>query len=55
MVINFYRKYDSASLYLNLGVFKEHLDPISAKYDALMDKEGLDPNLPDEDDEDVPF
>lgn len=55
MVINFYRKYDSASLYLNLGVFKEHLDPISAKYDALMDKEGLDPNLPDGDDEDVPF
>ncbi|WP_130837541.1 hypothetical protein [Lachnoclostridium sp. Marseille-P6806] len=54
MVMNFYHKYDPASIYLNLAVIKQHMDPISAKYDAAMHSAGLDPNLPDRDDE-VPF
>lgn len=58
MVMNFYHKYDPASIYLNLMIVKPHMDPISAKYSALMDDEGIDPNAPDvchDDDAEMPF
>lgn len=57
LVLNFYHKYDPASIYLNFLAVKPHLDPITEKYAALLDDNGIDPNASDVDgsDEEIPF
>lgn len=59
MVMNFYRRdYNDpdckSTLYLNAMYIKQHVDPITAKWDAMMEADDLDPNLPDADFLDVP-
>jgi hypothetical protein len=47
MLISLYRKYDSPSLYLNIAVLRQHLDPISEKYSNMMEENEIDPNVGD--------
>lgn len=55
LVMSVYHKYDPASLYLNLMVVKAKVDPITEKYAALMDDNGIDPNIADPNEEEIPF
>lgn len=56
MVLNFYHKYDPASIYLNGMYITQKLDALSEKYAAMMEALGADPNASDPDeDEEAPF
>ena len=55
MVLNFYHKYDPASIYLNGLYLTQKLDALSEKYAAMMDALGADPNAEDPDEEEAPF
>jgi hypothetical protein len=48
MLISLYKKYETPSLYLNVAVIKQHLDPISEKYSNMLEINDLDPNAGDE-------